>query len=391
VATSEPLAEAAAAATEPVAETLTTVSTPLTEAVAAVSEPLVETVATAAAPVAEVATGVTAPVAEAVTTLSEPLAEAAAAATEPVAETLTTVSTPLTKAVAAVSEPLVETVATAAAPVAGVVTSVGGPLANAVAAGSGPVTESVVAAAEPLAIALDAGATSLVTSAGAAAGALGTAGSAVADGVAAVAGIVDGAPAASAGVASATEATVDAVGFSGLSESLAELIDAEALLEAAASQPNLVLTAGLLVLASMTISSAGRGPAISTCAANARLAFTNVRVLPCLAAQSLEDYVSKATAAAAWVGAHAGPAPSGVSAEGHRSANRRDRSEAGVLFELRGAFSNRTAALRRAAGDEDGADDARLIAQIGIVLATVYASFLTAWFWATRLRWNPRS
>ena len=29
--------------------------------------------------------------------------------------------------------------------------------------------------------------------------------------------------------------------------------------------------------------------------------------------------------------------------------------------------------------------------QVGMVLGTVYLAFLTVWFWATRLRWSPRS
>jgi len=40
--------------------------------------------------------------------------------------------------------------------------------------------------------------------------------------------------------------------------------------------------------------------------------------------------------------------------------------------------------------DGDGLRDSRLLAQLGIVLGMVYLAFLTVWFWATRLRWNPR-
>jgi vacuolar-type H+-ATPase subunit H len=38
----------------------------------------------------------------------------------------------------------------------------------------------------------------------------------------------------------------------------------------------------------------------------------------------------------------------------------------------------------------DGLRDSRLRAQLGIVLGLVYLAFLTVWFWATRVRWNPR-
>jgi hypothetical protein len=49
--------------------------------------------------------------------------------------------------------------------------------------------------------------------------------------------------------------------------------------------------------------------------------------------------------------------------------------------------------LRGATGsaDDDGASDTRLLMQIGMLLGTVYLAFLTVWFWATRLRWNPRT
>jgi hypothetical protein len=39
---------------------------------------------------------------------------------------------------------------------------------------------------------------------------------------------------------------------------------------------------------------------------------------------------------------------------------------------------------------DDGASDTRLAMQIGMLLGAVYLAFLTIWFWATRLRWNPR-
>jgi hypothetical protein len=40
---------------------------------------------------------------------------------------------------------------------------------------------------------------------------------------------------------------------------------------------------------------------------------------------------------------------------------------------------------------QDDESDRRLLVQIGVVLGTVYLAFLTVWFWATRLRWNPRT
>jgi uncharacterized protein YoxC len=40
---------------------------------------------------------------------------------------------------------------------------------------------------------------------------------------------------------------------------------------------------------------------------------------------------------------------------------------------------------------DDGTSDTRLLMQIGMLLGTIYLAFLTVWFWATRLRWNPRT
>jgi hypothetical protein len=48
--------------------------------------------------------------------------------------------------------------------------------------------------------------------------------------------------------------------------------------------------------------------------------------------------------------------------------------------------------LRGVSGSEDdGASDTRLLMQIGMLLGSAYLAFLTVWFWATRLRWNPRT
>jgi hypothetical protein len=41
--------------------------------------------------------------------------------------------------------------------------------------------------------------------------------------------------------------------------------------------------------------------------------------------------------------------------------------------------------------DDDGAGDIRLLMQIGMLLGAAYVAFLTVWFWATRLRWSPRT
>jgi hypothetical protein len=40
---------------------------------------------------------------------------------------------------------------------------------------------------------------------------------------------------------------------------------------------------------------------------------------------------------------------------------------------------------------DDGASDTRLLMQMGMLLGAVYLAFLTVWYWATRVRWNPRT
>jgi hypothetical protein len=46
---------------------------------------------------------------------------------------------------------------------------------------------------------------------------------------------------------------------------------------------------------------------------------------------------------------------------------------------------------RGTSGIGDDADDIRLLMQIGMLLGAAYVAFLTVWFWATRLRWSPRT
>jgi len=46
---------------------------------------------------------------------------------------------------------------------------------------------------------------------------------------------------------------------------------------------------------------------------------------------------------------------------------------------------------RDTGGTGDGERDIRFLMQIGMLLGAVYVAFLTVWFWATRLRWNPRT
>ena len=82
------------------------------------------------------------------------------------------------------------------------------------------------------------------------------------------------------------------------------------------------------------------------------------------------------------------------------SVNRAASATAGVAGRVGNAATELGSTVRdgfmRGAGQiQDGADDeavdTRLLMQLGMVLGTVYLAFLTVWFWATRLRWSPRS
>jgi hypothetical protein len=114
----------------------------------------------------------------------------------------------------------------------------------------------------------------------------------------------------------------------------------------------------------------------SVCAPSPSLLFTNVRLLPCI----VNATVQQTTAAASSVFSRAEAGSSGISEKGH------DHS---VLAPVRHGFEH---AVRHVPGRpiDDETWDSRLLAQIGVVLGTVYLAFLTVWFWATRLRWNPR-
>jgi hypothetical protein len=114
----------------------------------------------------------------------------------------------------------------------------------------------------------------------------------------------------------------------------------------------------------------------SVCAPSPSLLFTNVRLLPCI----VNATVQQTTAAASSVFSRAEGGSSGISEKGH------DES---ILVPFKHGFEQ---AVRHAPRHpiDDETWDSRLLAQIGIVLGTVYLAFLTVWFWATRLRWNPR-
>ena len=167
--------------------------------------------------------------------------------------------------------------------------------------------------------------------------------------------------------AHAGEGTLAVGSNASLTSSLDELPGA--LIEGA-TNPTVILTAGMMTFAGLT--AVGRGPGLAGCASSAQLLFTNVRLIPCLAVESVSQTVSQVASAAAGRPRvlRVSPPPALAGAVG-----------VGDSGHVVGAG---LAASAAAGAGEDG----RLMAQLGIALAALYAAFLTAWFSATRLRWN---
>ena len=88
--------------------------------------------------------------------------------------------------------------------------------------------------------------------------------------------------------AHAAEGTLVVGSNASLTSSLDELPGA--LIESA-TNPTVILTAGMLTLAGLT--AVGRGPGLAGCASSAQLLFTNVRLIPCLTVESLSQTVCK--------------------------------------------------------------------------------------------------
>jgi hypothetical protein len=109
------------------------------------------------------------------------------------------------------------------------------------------------------------------------------------------------------------------------------------------------------------------------CSPSASLLFTNVRLLPCYSGSFVEQVTRSS---------------SQVSVSSAARELDRVREIGGrAVDEVSRGFS-RVVSERDSSGR--GLTDSRLLVQIGIVLGLVYCAFLTLWFWATRIRWNPR-
>jgi hypothetical protein len=130
--------------------------------------------------------------------------------------------------------------------------------------------------------------------------------------------------------------------------------------------------------------------------ADARMAFTNVRLLPCLIQESTGRQLTALTHALAPAAAPAAAAlDSGTTAlvaPTDRLAVK-GAHELGGLRGLAGGLSEGISrATREATGEAaEGLNDNRLVVQVGMLLGVVYLAFLSVWFWATRARMGERA
>ncbi len=167
---------------------------------------------------------------------------------------------------------------------------------------------------------------------------------------------------------------------------------------ATATDPSVLAAAtGVAVLVGAGIAGSRLG-----CAAEARLLFTNVRLLPCLVRNSVSEHLAPLTSALPSSGP-AGPAAvlqPAVAVEGAAlgtsvvndpppDAVQRDEARTGFLGSFANGFEQAIRGETREIGDSLG--DSRLMIQLGMALGFVYAAFLSVWFWATRLRRRPGS
>jgi hypothetical protein len=135
------------------------------------------------------------------------------------------------------------------------------------------------------------------------------------------------------------------------------------------------------------------GPRAGGSGADARMAFTNVRLLPCLVKDAAGRQLSAITqglapaAAPAYAALSEGAASAGSHIVREAGAVKAEHAEGFVphiVSELTEGFARAT---RDAPGEAaDGLSDSRLVVQLGMLFGIVYLAFLSVWFWATRTR-----
>ena len=137
----------------------------------------------------------------------------------------------------------------------------------------------------------------------------------------------------------------------------------------------IAVTVGIASLGTGAIVRGGLSPTNS-------MVFTNVRLIPCYAAETVHRIVPAITGAAGGGGGiPKSPVPRARAEVGGGSST-------GIVDVIREGFDRSVGRVPVEDGGSLG--DGRLLARLGVVLGTIYLAFLTIWFWATRLRWNRR-
>jgi hypothetical protein len=162
-----------------------------------------------------------------------------------------------------------------------------------------------------------------------------------------------------------------------------------------ATDPRAITAAGVAVLVGGGLGIWRGGPQL----ADASIMFTNLRLMPCLIKDGLADHAGALAAALGRGGPEAvaqvavPPAvvpPQGAGAEPAMSPPLVvERIGSGALTRFGASFHEGFGqAVQGSRETTDTIADRRLMIQLGMGLGSVYALFLSVWFWATRLRHN---
>jgi hypothetical protein len=136
------------------------------------------------------------------------------------------------------------------------------------------------------------------------------------------------------------------------------------------------------ILPIATVGAAALSAAIivrGVCSPTPAVMFTNVRLLPCYVNATVQQTTTTATSVI-----------SRIVGDGAAAVRDAGRGGGAIVGSVRDGFERALDGPRPQFVEEDSFDR-RLLTQLGIVLGTIYLAFLTVWFWATRLRWNPRT
>jgi hypothetical protein len=336
-----------------------------------------------------------------VTGASEPLVSAATAATDATVtvaqgavEVVAPVTEPVVGATVVVLETLSQTAGDVAAtfePTTNVISAAGMDVAAAAGAAAVDVTQPLVESVEPVAAALEEAGTKVLP--------------AVTEIVDAVAGIGSDAVTTPAEQALDAAAAVGTAAGDIATDSLEPLAAASSALAGvgedvlgAAQDVGTALASGPafgfgvddvalpgLIAGSLAVASWGVFTVRSGVATNARLAFPNVRLIPCVAALAVEQTVGAIVAPAAALVGGGGSVGEGLPARaGHHAPTGATAVREGFV-RVKEAAAAGGSGVRSALNE---VDERTLMMRIGMLLGLAYVAFLTVWFWATRLRWN---